>query len=327
MAISTHKSDVIRINKIEKHPNADSLGIVKIFDGFVCCVRLGDFQEGDLAVYIQPDSICPDTDLFAFLGEHKRIKVKKLRGIFSMGLLIKAPEGLNEGDDASEILGITHYNPPEPNLSTGAVSAPSPLGFYPHYDVESFRKYGRIFEEGEKVFCTEKIHGCNGKFVYKDNEFHCGSRTRWTADEKGNVWWKALRKHDEIQKFLQDNPGVTVYGEVYGNVQELKYGHAPGDISFILFDILKEGMWINAPDFFEVCQKNNLPHVPIVYEGPFNFEKCLELAEGNSLIPNANHIREGVVIKPETERWNSLVEGRVSLKVVGNGYLEKVKNV
>lgn len=323
MTNSTHRSDVIRIPKIEKHPNADSLGVVKIFDGFICCVRLGDFQEGDLAVYIQPDSICPDTEQFAFLGDHKRIKVKKLRGIPSMGLLIKAPEGSNEGDDVSELLGITHYVPPEPNLSTGAVSAPSPFGFYPHYDVESFRKYGRIFEEGEIIYATEKIHGTNGKFVYKKNEFHCGSRTRWTADEKGNVWWKALRKHEGLQKYLQDNPGMVVYGEVYGAVQTLKYGHEQGDVSFIAFDILRDGLWINSGEFFETCQENNIPHVPIIFHGPFNFDKMLELAEGNSTIPNANHIREGVVIKPEIERWNSLLGGRVSLKIVGNGYLEK----
>ena len=36
----------------------------------------------------------------------------------------------------------------------------------------------------------------------------------------------------------------------------------------------------------------------------------------------ADHIREGVVVKPVTERFHQAV-GRVILKVVGAGYLEK----
>jgi hypothetical protein len=54
---------------------------------------------------------------------------------------------------------------------------------------------------------------------------------------------------------------------------------------------------------------------------PFDLEAILRHAEGNSLIPGANHIREGVVIRPLKERTHLEID-RVNLKVVGNGYLE-----
>src|SRR5438046_3480508 len=109
---STHKVEVVRIERIEKHENADTLGIVNVFGGYPCCVRLGDFKEGDLAAYIPPESVCPATEPFAFLGDHRRIKVKRLRGVYSLGLLIHAPAGSKEGDDVAAALGVTHYEPP-----------------------------------------------------------------------------------------------------------------------------------------------------------------------------------------------------------------------
>ena len=48
--MSTHSVDVVRIAEIAKHPNADSLGLVRVF-GYTCAVRLGDFHPGDLVAY------------------------------------------------------------------------------------------------------------------------------------------------------------------------------------------------------------------------------------------------------------------------------------
>ena len=66
--MSTHKAEVICIEEIKSHPNADSLGLIQI-EGFEVCVRLGDFKIGDLALYIEPDSVVPDTKEFQFLKD------------------------------------------------------------------------------------------------------------------------------------------------------------------------------------------------------------------------------------------------------------------
>jgi hypothetical protein len=71
--MSTHEVRVHRINEIEKHPNADRLGLVRI-DGFTAIVRLGDFKPGDLAAYIEPDYVVPDLEQFTFLKGKLRIR-------------------------------------------------------------------------------------------------------------------------------------------------------------------------------------------------------------------------------------------------------------
>lgn len=166
MAKSTHLAEVIRIKELLTHPNADKLKIVNVY-GYTVCVRIGDFKEGDLGIYIPPDNVVSDRPEFAFLENHKRIKVKKLRGIISMGLLIQVPADLadlKEGDDAAEKLGITHYEPPLP-MSTGGEAEKPPEGYFPHYDVDSYYRYVTLFKPGELVVGTEKIHGC----LFKDS--------------------------------------------------------------------------------------------------------------------------------------------------------------
>lgn len=308
--------------RLEPHPNADSLSVVRVFDGYTVCVRTADWEGVELGAYVPPDSVCPtDRPAFAFLGDRPRIKVKKLRGIVSMGLLVPAPEGSAMGDDVAEVLGVTHYDPPEP-LSTGGDLASPPKGFHPVYDLEGLRRYASVFTPGEPVFVTEKIHGANARFTYSpESGFHCGSRTQWKAEEDSNLWWRALRETPALSDFLTSSPGVTVYGEVFGQVQDLKYGAGKGEIRFAAFDILTGAVWLDAEDARELAP--NLPWVPTVARAlPFDLERVLALAEGPSLVLGADHLREGCVVKPMTERTDPTV-GRVCLKVVGNGYLER----
>ena len=62
--------------------------------------------------------------------------------------------------------------------------------------------------------------------------------------------------------------------------------------------------------------------VGLRYRGPFDESKLRELAEGESLVPGAGHIREGIVIKPIIERTTPEL-GRVQLKMISNKYLTK----
>jgi len=159
MKVAEHTCDVVAI-KLRSHPNANSLSLVDVGD-FQCAVRTADWRDGDLAVYIPPDSVVPETKTFAFLKGHYRIKVKKLRGEWSMGLLVPAPGGAKIGDDCMEALGVTHYEPQvHGHFSTGGDNVVAPKGFFPTYDVLNFRKYARLFKDGEEVIVTEKIHGC-----------------------------------------------------------------------------------------------------------------------------------------------------------------------
>ena len=84
-----HTILVVLIPEIEKHPDADALGIVEI-EGTTIVVN-DQWKKGDKAVLIPADFLVPEIEAFAFLGtkvKHRRIKPRKLRGVWSEGLLM-----------------------------------------------------------------------------------------------------------------------------------------------------------------------------------------------------------------------------------------------
>jgi hypothetical protein len=141
MSNSTHRVNVVKIEEILPHSNADTLGIVYI-GGYQCVVKKDAYKVGDLALYIQPDTIVPVHPAFAFLWADRefadgtiperlrRITVRKFRGNWSEGLLMPLVEfeellipmaardgrlpSVAEGDDVAELLGFSHYEEPEP---------------------------------------------------------------------------------------------------------------------------------------------------------------------------------------------------------------------
>jgi RNA ligase (TIGR02306 family) len=197
----------------------------------------------------------------------------------------------------------------------------APEGYHPDYDVDALLRYPNAFAEGEPVWVTEKIHGANARYTCVDGELFAGSRTQWQAMNRGSVWWRATRTHPEIETFCRDHEGMTLYGEVYGSVQNLKYGVPGGQVRFAAFDILNGTRWLDPREGRALAPE--LSWVPIVGEDvPYRVESLRELADGQSLMPEANHLREGIVVRPLSERTHPEV-GRVCLKVVSATYLEK----
>ena len=75
-----------------------------------------DFKVGDKVVFAEIDSVFPEKPEFEFLRSKKfRIKTMKMAGVISQGIVFPLsilPEGeYNIGDDVTEILGITQYEP------------------------------------------------------------------------------------------------------------------------------------------------------------------------------------------------------------------------
>ena len=93
-----------------------------------------------------------------------------------------------------------------------------------------------------------------------------------------------------------------------------------GRYRIAVFDLLNGTEWLSYDDVLSFADQLEL--VPLVYRGPYDEGKLKELAEGSSLVPGANNIREGIVVKPERERTDPTI-GRVQLKIISNTYLEK----
>jgi len=323
--MSTHICPVVRIKK-SPHPNADSLSIMEIM-GYEVALRSDDWEDGQLAVHIPPDYWVPDTYPFQFLKptstKWQRTRTKKFRGRYSYGFLIPLPEELNlqVGDNAMEALGIIRYEAPENTFSGDNESAPE--GIYPKYDIENYQRYTDLLVDGEtQVIVTEKIHGANARFVFTDGRMRAGTRTQWKKRDSTCMWWRAVEQNPWIEEWCTANPDITIYGEVFGNVQNLKYGAIGGQIFFRAFDLLQNGEWIDYTNSREIGK--GIEWVPLVYSGPMNIELFSEIILGNTQLmdPKNAHMMEGVVIRPFEEMYDSSV-GRVILKLVSPRYLEK----
>lgn len=225
--------------------------------------------------------------------------------------------------------------------------------------------------EGNSNFVAQGVvvHNSNARYVFQDDQIHCGSRTEWKKEfpsydhisveslvgtgkvdkeraeeivsklksgaetKKKSLWWQALEATPEVRKFCEANPGVVVYGEVLG-CQDLPYGLKKGEAKILVFDLMKDGRWLDPNEARTLGR--DLPWVPaltpFLLNGdsvetagmPFDFEKMCELAEGRSLVFGADNLREGIVVSPLKERFDKRV-GRVKLKFVGAGYLERSK--
>lgn len=323
---SNHKCEVVRLGAPLRHENADTLEIFKVFDWNVVS-KQGTWKENDLVAYVVPDSLVPtDRPEFSFLkathGIDHRVKVIRLRGVYSQGLVVPAPVGSVIGADVAEILGVRRYVPPEP-LSSGGEDDVSPSGFVPKYDLESFNRYAKdIFRDGEPVVVTEKIHGANGRWTWRDGRLHCGSRTSWKKQDQKSIWWKAAEKYPQVEEFLKAYPSFVLFGEVFGQVQDLKYGRTGVDLA--CFDIMRpDGRYMDHDEAFHLMLDFKIQPVPVICDDAiFDRQVLLGYAEGKSLVDGANNVREGCVIRPAIERIDP-VHGRAVLKIVGNGYLER----
>lgn len=315
---------VVRLGAIEKHPNADTLSITRVHGGYPVILRTGEYKPGDLAVYVPVDAVVPaDDPRWAFLGDSRRIKAKRLRGVFSMGLLTPADPAWAEGQDVREALRIEKYEPPAPAGWGFGQSGDEPdPGFLPCYtDIEGLRRWGGALVEGEPVIITEKIHGENFRAVWEGGRLWVGSRTRIKKQDPASQWWRAAESLGLAER-LATVPGIAVYGESHGYTGGFPYGTARGKVSLRIFDALdiKTRRYLDYPDLEALCARLDLPMAPALYRGPWS-ESLRSLAEGMSTL-DPSHIREGIVIRPEAERLH-MEMGRVILKLHGEAFLTR----
>lgn len=309
MEKKNHQTNIVRLGEPRAHNNADSLELFDIGE-YQVVAKKGSFKAGDLGVYIQPDSVVPQTEPFKWIWEayvgldgtvpekRKRITVRKFRGEWSEGLLLPVSDfsgGLvhdpemsygwvKEGDDVSELLGITHYDPDKGKESAADVETfkkqrskyPRSLkgwwywllhklhihtsggqnhGFdnedglgFPVFDVDALKHYKSAFEPEEQVTVEEKIHGSNARFVYKDGHQYAGSRTQWKAENANCIWRNALKVQPWIKEWCRAHEGYCIYGEIVPTQGE-KFQYGNTEPHLFVFDVRSpEGRWLEREE-------------------------------------------------------------------------------
>jgi RNA ligase (TIGR02306 family) len=355
-------------------------------------------KVGDLVVYIPSSAVLPEWLLKemgfwnAELGkgtlagtDGNRVKPLKLRGVFSEGVLypvewddelamegggsvVAAPDPHNSdmhnltqvelGEDVSELLGITKWEPAIPAHMAGEVA--NMIEYMVKYDFERHERVPLMFEPGEPVTATEKLHGTNMAITWVPELAHAemfGADQNILVSSKGlgaqglafknneananNLYVRILRDllskdfeaklltlvatlTDQMQLMITTPLPVRIWGEVYGaGVQDLHYGTKHPE--FAVFDILIGERWLTDLELAVACAHLGVRKAPLAYKGPFDVAALEAVRDGATLMGGTN-IREGIVVRSENLLPHDSY-GRRICKMISPDYLtRKAKN-
>ena len=338
---------VRRINDIQPIEGADSIDVATV-GGWQVVVKKGEFEIGDLAVYLEIDSWIP-TELAPFLSKGQepreyngikgeRLRTVKLRGTTSQGLLLKGTEcatGLmvhrpdsmafifQEGDDVSQWLGIQKWEAPIPAQLAGEVEGPFPTQI-PKTDAERVQNLTEEFKEwrNNSDFTwegTEKLDGSSMTvFVMGDREGVC-SRNWSLKETEGNSLWRVARREGLIDKIKATGCNLALQGEIIGEGIQGNPYKIKGQ-NFYLFDIydIDRGEYLDPDQRQALALAHGIQHVPVVATEMVLSGSVLDLltqAEGKSVL-NMKTEREGIVFKCREQP-------DLSFKAISNRFLIK----
>jgi len=240
--VLAHVEKIISLDTI---PGADKIEVVTVL-GWHCVVNKDEFKVGDLALYIETDSIVPKIEYFAFMLSRKyRVKIIKLKKQISEGLLIslpnvenclkqignKIPKSYKEGDDLTELMGIVKYESQsdrESNTTTPKKRAwhykylkrfkwyrnycnrntKGWPGFIKRTDEERIQNLPFLVKDKSKLYyLTEKLEGQSGTWWFK--------KLGWFVSEFG------ICSHN-VRKSERDNSNWSQVAKIYNLKQILK---------------------------------------------------------------------------------------------------------
>jgi RNA ligase (TIGR02306 family) len=358
----------VRVVPIEigPHENADKLECAKV-GGYRAVVGKGLYKTGDLVAYIPEGALCPKplVEELGLVGklagpEGNRVKAVRLRGVLSQGICYPAKDGWKEGDDVTDILGVTKYEPPIPAGFGGAVYNATGRRLL-RYDVENWKNFPDTFKNDETIVITEKVHGTFAIFGLMPKGLQPQDESRLVVSSKGMAWKglafkmdapeneknlyvrtaKALKLEERMDRVFwnlvgdEGNLPVFICGEIFGaGCQDLNYGANVGKndtIGFRIFDIYVgepgSGKFCNDPTLTSYCRDLDIPRVPVLYRGPYSKEVIEEYTSGKEAVSGKEaHMREGIVFRPIFEREDFTISP-VSRSTLCCGGRVQLKNV
>ncbi len=159
---------------------------------------------------------------------------------------------------------------------------------------------------------TEKVDGTNIRVQWDGEQVTFAGKTE-RADTPKFLREKLVELFSpEIFK-ANDMPALCLYGEGYGaKIQKGGGNYIPDGVSFILFDVGIEGVWLERYNVEDIAEKLLVNVVPIIGEGT--------LLEGVAMVKGGYESKlrktppEGLVMRPSVELLNRRGE-RVIAKI------------
>lgn len=357
-----------RILDINPIPDAEAIERVTV-KGWNVVSEKNIHKIGDLAIYIEIDSIIPIYPEFEFLRKSSYRQFKDgtegfllrtvtMRGQVSQGLLLplsiiqnitnyqfhyntdsvtlwnnddKGEIYFKEGDDITQLLGITKYEEPIPDEITITAKGMSP-SFVPDSSLPRAQNSQDFINRyaGETFRQTEKLDGWAVSYYLNSDVFGVCSRGVDFKEIKGNPYWDFAKKsnlEERLRKVLDPGTNIVLQGELIGegiakNKYKLKgktvrfyncrsHTGEDGPVSIIL-------QVLNFQTDDEI-----LLECPVINENytlPSTVEQLVQDATIRSIL-NPAIWAEGYVLKHKTISRD--FKGKTSLKVINPNFLLK----
>lgn len=331
-------ASIQRIKSLEPIEGADSIEKATVL-GWQLVVKKGEFKVGDLAIYIEIDSVLPERPEFEFVrARSTRVKTIRLRGQVSQGIcfpttLLPLDFEIVEGTDCTEILGITKYEPPLPANLSGIAKGKFP-SFIPKTDEVRVQVLQELIDShaGENCYITEKVDGTSVTYYFKDGVFGVCSRNLELIKDDENSYWKMATALNLEEKLKSLGRNLALQGELVGeNIQSNKLNLRGQDVMFFnAFDI-DSFEYINFEEFENIINSLDLRMVPIIdrnFTLTNSIESLIKLATRKSVV-NPQAWAEGIIIRSITKKIHKSIEpslynaGRLSFKVINPEFLLK----
>jgi RNA ligase (TIGR02306 family) len=333
-----HLASIQTIKALEPIEGADAIEKATVL-GWQLVVKKGEFQVGDLAIYCEIDSLMPDRPEFEFLkARGNRIKTIRLRGQISQGICFpidyfEETTDFKEGEDVTDLLGITKYEPAIPACLMGVAKGKFP-SFIPKTDETRVQVLQHVLDKyaGELCSVTEKLDGSSATYYVKDGEFGACSRSLDLIEDEENSFWKVARQLDIEAKMRSIGKNIALQGELLGEgIQGNKLKLRGQTVKFFnAFDI-DNYCFLGFDEFEKLLKDLDLPIVPILerdYHLETDIKAIVQKANIKSnLCPGV--WAEGIVIRPYIQKRDAIftnegfVNGRVSLKSINPEFLLK----
>lgn len=324
---------VQKIKEILPIEGADLIEVVKIL-GWSVVTKKGEFRVGDKVVYAEIDSLFPNKPEFQFLEKvNYRIKTIKLRGQISQGicfpLSILPPGDYSEGDEVTDVLGVTKYEPKVPACLEGKVKGSFP-GFIPKTDETRVQTLQGLLTKykGMKCYYSEKLDGSSSTFYLYDGEFGVCSRNIDILEDEDNVFWQIAKKYDIENKLRSLGlTNIAIQGEIIGDtIQKNKYKLKTNERKLYIFNVfdIEDSKYLHFNEMLDIAEALGIPTAPILdtdFELIDDIDKLVELSKGFSML-NPKIKREGIVIRPLKEIVD-VRHGRLSFKAINPEFLLK----
>lgn len=320
-------ASIEKIEKVYPHPNADRLELAKVL-GYQCVVPKDIYSDGDTVVFIQPDTVLPKNQEWAeeyLKYSPKRVKAVKLRQEWSEGIIVpmikfvgilpiisvnnvievKEAWANKVGDDISDIIGVTKYEPPIPANESAIGRLPYQMS---KTDEERFENLGDKIPYGKMCDVTLKIDGQSATYGYnleEDKFFITGRRFEVSSEDENRYSVHAYKVKDKLIEYCKKhNVSLALRGESYGNgIQSgSKNPHSSLEHNLAIFSVwnIDERRYENKGSkhyFKDVCEELDIDYVPILEENVEITEELLnKYSKELKKLPNGNYF-EGVVIQ------------------------------